>query len=111
MVTAALANLALNLLAVPGLPHSVAPLFVYTFGMSLAMPVLTLFALDPFPAQRGLAASCQTFLQSGFNGIAAALIAPALWGSPLMLAGGMAGLLVLGGLATLAHRRAAAPVR
>jgi DHA1 family bicyclomycin/chloramphenicol resistance-like MFS transporter len=111
MVTAALANLALNLVAVPGLPHSVAPLFVYTFGMSLAMPVLTLFALDPFPAQRGLAASCQTFLQSGFNGIAAALIAPALWGSPLMLAGGMAGLLVLGGLATLAHRRAAAPVR
>ena len=110
MATAALANLGLNLVAAPGLPHSVAPLFAYTFGMSLAMPVLTLFALDPFPAQRGLAASCQTFLQSGFNGIAAALIAPALWGSPLMLAGGMAGLLILGGLATLAHRRAAASI-
>jgi DHA1 family bicyclomycin/chloramphenicol resistance-like MFS transporter len=110
MAAAALANLGLNLVAAPGLPHSVAPLFAYTFGMSLAMPVLTLFALDPFPAQRGLAASCQTFLQSGFNGIAAALIAPALWGSPLMLAGGMAGLLILGGLATLAHRRAAASI-
>ena len=110
MAAATLGNLALNLVADPGLPHSVAPLFVYTFGMSLAMPVLTLFALDPFPAQRGLAASCQTFLQSGFNGIAAALIAPALWGSPLILACGMAGLLALGGLATLAHRRAAASV-
>ena len=69
------------------------------------MPNLTLFALDPFPAQRGLAASCQTFFQSGFNGVAAALIAPALWSSTLHLALGMAGLLAVGGLAALAHRR------
>lgn len=54
------------------------PIFIYTLGMSLAMPCLTLFALDPFPDQRGLAASCQTFLQSGFNGLVAALLAPAL---------------------------------
>lgn len=98
-------NLALNLSLPPGLPWSVAPLFVYTLGMSLAMPNLTLFALDPFPAQRGLAASCQTFFQSGFNGVAAALIAPALWNSTLHLALGMAGLLAIGGLAALAHRR------
>lgn len=69
------------------------------------MPSLTLFALDPFARQRGLAASCQTFFQSGFNGIAAALIAPALWGSTLSLAAGMAGLMLAGGLAALAHRQ------
>lgn len=111
MGAAAATNLGLAATLAPGLPHSVAPLFVYTFGMSLAMPCLTLYALDPFPAQRGLAASCQTFLQSGFNGVAAALVAPVLWGSLLMLACGMAGLLMLGGFATLAHRRvtAAAP--
>jgi len=105
MATAALLNLGLNLSLPPGLPWSVAPLFVYTIGMSLAMPNLTLFALDPFPDKRGLAASCQTFFQSGFNGLSAALIAPLLWGSTLHLALGMAGLLTAGGLAALAHRR------
>ncbi len=105
MASAALGNLLLNLSLPPALPWSVAPLFLYTCGMSLAMPNLTLYALDPFPAQRGLAASCQTFFQSGFNGLAAAFIAPALWGSTLTLALGMATLLGIGGLATLAHRR------
>lgn len=105
MGSAALLNLGLNLFLPPGLPWSVAPLFVYTLGMSLAMPNLTLFALDPFPEKRGLAASCQTFFQSGFNGIAAALIAPALWGSMLGLALGMSLLMLAGGLAALAHRK------
>ena len=105
MSTAALLNLGLNLFLPPSLPWSVAPLLVYTLGMSLAMPNLTLFALDPFPEKRGLAASCQTFFQSGFNGIAAALIAPALWGSMLGLALGMSLLMLAGGLAALAHRK------
>lgn len=105
MGSAALYNLLLNLAVPPGLPWSVTPLFIYTAGMSLAMPNLTLLALDPFPAQRGLAASCQTFFQSGFNSIAAALIAPLIWGSPLTLALGMAGLLTLGGIAAFGHRK------
>lgn len=105
MGSAAGLNLALALLLPPGLPWSVAPLFIYTLGMALAMPNLTLFALDLFPAQRGLAASCQMFCQSTCNGLAAALIAPLLWDSTLHLAAGMLGLLVLGGLAALAHRR------
>ena len=105
MGTAAAFNLALNLLLPPGLPWSVMPIFVYTLGMSLAMPCLTIFALDPFPAQRGLAASCQTFLQSGFNGLAAALIVPLLWGSTLTLALGMAGLLLSGAGAAFLHLR------
>ncbi len=67
MGVAALGNIGLNLWLPPALPWSIAPLFVYTFGMSLAMPCLTLLALDPFPRQRGLAASCQFFLQSSFN--------------------------------------------
>lgn len=105
MGAAALANLAINLLLPPGLPWSVLPLPLYTLGMSLAMPCLTLYALDPFPEQRGLAASCQTFLQSAFNGVAAGLIAPALWGSTLGLALGMAGLMALGGLSAWRHRQ------
>jgi DHA1 family bicyclomycin/chloramphenicol resistance-like MFS transporter len=73
--------------------------------MALTMPSLSLFALDPFPAQRGLAASCQTFFQSGFNSLSAALIAPALWGSTLTLSLGMAGLMLTGGVAALLHQK------
>ncbi len=105
MITAASLNIGLNLALPPGLPWSVLPLFVYTTGMSLAMPCLTILALDPYPEQRGLAASCQTFLQSTVNGLAAALIAPVLWVSTLGLALGMGGLLLLGGLAAIAHQK------
>lgn len=105
MGSAATFNLIVNLTLPPGLPWSVMPIFVYTTGMSLAMPSLTLFALDPFPAQRGLAASCQTFFQSGFNSLSAALIAPALWGSTLTMAFGMTGLLLVGALSALLHQR------
>lgn len=105
MLLAAVLNLGISTWMSPGLPWSVLPLFVYTIGMSIAMPSLTLFALDPFPAQRGLAASCQTFFQSGFNGLSAALIAPLLWGSTLTLAAGMSALLCVGLLAALAHHK------
>jgi DHA1 family bicyclomycin/chloramphenicol resistance-like MFS transporter len=105
MVSASLYNLGLNLLLPPSIPWSVTPIFIYTLGMSLAMPSLSLMALDPFPAQRGLAASCQTFFQSGFNSITAAFIVPALWGSTLSMALGMAGLLTLGGLAALTQHK------
>ena len=87
MGCAVLLNFSLAALFGQGLPWSVAHLFIYTLGMSLAMPCLTLFALDPFPEQRGLAASCQTFLQSCFNALAAGLIAPALWPPPGAWAG------------------------
>ena len=108
MGTAAVLNIGLNLALPPALPWSVLPLFGFTLGMSLAMPTLTLQALDLFPEQRGLAASCQTFLQSGGNAFAAAVIAPALWGSLTRLALGMGGLLLLGAGATLIQRRRSA---
>ena len=62
----------LNLLLPPGLPWSVLPIFIYTrSACRWPCPCLSIFALDPFRLQRGLAASCQTFFQSGFNGLAA----------------------------------------
>ena len=105
MAIAAIANLGLNLAFPPALPWSVLPVFVYTLGMSLTMPCLSILALDPFPAQRGLAASCQSFFQSSFNTVIAALIAPALWASTLSLAWGMAGMMAIGGIAALAHQK------
>ncbi len=104
MGVAALANALLNLWLPPMLPWSVAPIFVYTFGMSLAMPCLTLLALDPFPKQRGLAASCQMSLQSAANSLVAGMLAPALWVSALSLALGMGALALLGAACAGWHR-------
>ena len=105
MGLAALGNIGLNLWLPPALPWNVIPIYVYTFGMSLAMPCLTLMALDPFPQQRGLAASCQMFLQSGANGLVAGVLAPLLWGSTLTMAFGMGVLMLLGAAAAGLHYR------
>ncbi|WP_300449582.1 multidrug effflux MFS transporter [Accumulibacter sp.] len=105
MGLAATLNVGLNMSLPPALPWSVVPLFGFTLGMSLAMPSLTLQALDLFPEQRGLAASCQGFVQAVVNTIAAGLLAPLLWGSTLTLALGMSGLMLLGAFAMLVNQR------
>jgi len=102
---AVLLNITINLLLPPSLPWSVLPIPFYTLGMSLVMPSLTLRSLDPFPDQRGLASSCQMFLQSIFNGLVAGVIAPALWRSTRTLAFGMGGLMLLGAISVWLHHR------
>lgn len=105
MGIAALGNIGVNLWFPPVLPWSILPVFVYTFGMSLSMPCLTLMAIDPFPKQRGLAASCQMFMQSGANGLVAGILAPLLWGSTLTMAFGMGVLMLLGAASAGLHHR------
>jgi DHA1 family bicyclomycin/chloramphenicol resistance-like MFS transporter len=113
MGTAAGLNALYHLLAPPALPWSIAPLVLYVAGTSVAMPSLTLMALDLFPDRRGLAASCQAFGQMTGNTLVTAVAAPALWGSALTLSLGMAGILGTGAAAfalyaTRLHPRAAA---
>ena len=96
MAFAAAGNLILNVCAPPGLPWSVAPIFVYFTGSALAMPSLTLMALDLFPEQRGLAASCQSFVQTSGNAVATAVIAPLVWATTRTLAAGMAVMFAVG---------------
>ena len=84
MLGAAGANVLLNLLLPPALPWAVLPLFFYMVGMSLTIPSLTLKAIDCFPQQRGLAASCQSFIQSTGSSLTSAA-APLLWGTSLRL--------------------------
>ncbi|MDQ6859986.1 MAG: multidrug effflux MFS transporter [Verrucomicrobiota bacterium] len=86
MIVAVLCNVAFHALHRAQLPWSVAPLFLYTIGMALSMPSLVLFGLDLFPAQKGLAASCQAFLMTGINAITAGLLSPLANASPLRLA-------------------------
>ena len=105
MGAAATFNVALNMALPPALPWSVLPIMIYNFGMALAMPSLTILALDLFPARRGLASSCQSFTQMAFNAFTAAITAPLLWASTLGLALGMSAYLLLGFGAFVAWRR------
>ena len=67
----------------------IAPVVVYATGMSLAMPNLSLLALEVFPTHRGLASAVQGFIQAGFNGVVAGVFAPLLSSRVELLAAGM----------------------
>lgn len=85
MAIAASGNVVLNLLLPPVLPWTIVPLFFFVVGMASAMPSITLMGLDLFPAQKGLAASCQVFIMLGSNTVVSALV-PMIWGTTLSLA-------------------------
>lgn len=90
MTMASLWNLALCRWA-PAAPGWYLPyLFVYTLGMSLVQPTIVLAGLDCVPQWRGLGSSMQLFIQTGFNAVLAAVIAPFFWHTPLLLATGAA---------------------
>jgi DHA1 family bicyclomycin/chloramphenicol resistance-like MFS transporter len=92
MFAAASFNVAYNLAFPPALPWTVLPVMVYSLGMALVTPSITLLLLDLFPDNRGLAASLQAAQQSFFSGLAAGFLSPLLSGSGLALAAGMAAL-------------------
>jgi DHA1 family bicyclomycin/chloramphenicol resistance-like MFS transporter len=105
MGLAAASNLSFHLFHPPTLPWSVAPLLLYVFGMSLAFPTITLLALDIFPAQRGLASSCQSFIAMTGASLNA-IVAPLLWGSALSLAASQTVVLACGAAMLLVFLRA-----
>jgi DHA1 family bicyclomycin/chloramphenicol resistance-like MFS transporter len=76
MFAAAAFNVGYHLLFAPALPWTVLAVMAYNVGMALAMPNLTLFALDLFPRNRGLAASLQGFQLSLSNTIVAGVVSP-----------------------------------
>ena len=88
LIGASAFNVGYHLFFPPALPWTVAPIFFYTFGMSMVAPGATLLALDLFPHIRGTVASCQSFAQTLLGAVVAGVIAPFLSHSPLWLAGG-----------------------
>lgn len=81
-----LVNLVYHLFFPAMVPWSVMPVFFYTIGMSLTAPGVTLMVLDLFPTHRGVAASCQSFVQTMLGAVAAGVIAPILSASVIWLA-------------------------
>ncbi|MFN5445932.1 MAG: multidrug effflux MFS transporter [bacterium] len=98
LMTSCLINVGYHALLPPALPWTVAPLFLYTIGMSMVAPGLTLLILDLFPAIRGTVASCQSFTMTMLSAVVAGLLAPMLSDSVLNLAIGQM-VLVLAGFA------------
>lgn len=98
-------NLAVAWVAPDGAGWYVAYLFVFNLGMSLAIPAMTIRGLDCVPERRGMGSSVQLFVQTSFNAVLAALLAPMMWGSPMSLACGAAGLWLCAGAGVLAALR------
>lgn len=99
MAFAAVGNGILHWLQPAALPWSVLPLALYVLGTAVAMPSLTLMALDLFPHRRGLASSCQGFVQTLGSAVVAAAIAPMVWGTARRLSAGMLTLFAASGAA------------
>jgi DHA1 family bicyclomycin/chloramphenicol resistance-like MFS transporter len=88
LISAALFNVGYHAFYPPSLPWSVAPLFFYTFGMSMIAPGATLLILNLFPHIRGTVSSCQSFTAMLLGALMAGVVAPFLSYSVLWLAGG-----------------------
>ena len=85
---AAIANLTYHAFFPAAIPWSVITVFFYTIGMSLTAPGVTLMVLDLFPTHRGVAASCQSFVQTMLGAVVAGVVAPILSASAFWLAVG-----------------------
>lgn len=103
MAAAVVLNVAYSAIFPPALPWTVLPVMIYSSGMALAMPSVSLLALDLFPQLRGMTSSLQGFAHSLFAGVTAGVISPLVSGSALTLALAMGGLLLLGGLCWMTY--------
>ncbi len=90
MAIAVAANLAYNNFLAAAAPWAVLPIMLYTFGVGLTMPGMTVKALDVFPTMRGLAASLVTFVQMLVFSLVSGVIAPMVYDSAMKLAAGLA---------------------
>lgn len=95
MALGAAINIGYNALFVAAVPWAVLPLFVYTFGLAVAMPAIQLTALGLFPNNRGLASSMVGFIQMMSFALVSGLVAPLLFDSAFKLALGVGGGLLL----------------
>ena len=86
LIVAGIPNVGYHLFFPPALPWTVAPLFLYTMGMSMVAPGLTLLVLDLFPHIRGTVASCQSFTMTMLSALVSGLISPLVSHSMLALA-------------------------
>lgn len=96
MFAAGLLNVAYAAFLPPTVPWAVLPIMMFTTGMGLAMPSLTLSTLDLFPRMRGMAGSVQGFLQTIVMTLVSSLAPPAIGHSGVLMAATMTVLTAIG---------------
>lgn len=99
MLFVVLLNIVVSLQPPGNFIYNIIPVALFNIGMALAMPVLSIAALDRHPKIRGTAASGQAFVQMFLSTVSAGLIVPLVWQHPVGLALAMAVYLLIGWLA------------
>lgn len=89
MLAGAILNLAYTLIFPAQVPWAVLPILVYSFGLAMARPGMTVVTLSLLPRMRGLAAALQGFLQTLIFAVVSGFLAPLLFGSAVKLAIGV----------------------
>ena len=74
---------------------AVAPLVLYTCGIGIAMPAMTVLSLDCFPKNRGTASALQGFVQMMVNAFVSSIAVPLLIYQPSWLAMGQLSILII----------------
>jgi len=95
MTVGTLLNLAQALWLKPMPVTAVLPLVVYTVGIGMAMPAMTVLSLDCFPINRGSAAAVQGFVQMLGNALISSVAVPLLSILPAHLALGQTVLIAI----------------
>ncbi|WP_299873630.1 multidrug effflux MFS transporter [uncultured Cocleimonas sp.] len=78
MLAISIFNWSLNYFAEISIVRVIGPLALYSFGLAVIMPVLTIEIINCFPKNRGSATAMQSFIQMVFNGITASFIVASL---------------------------------
>ena len=89
-------NLAYTTHFVAAVPWAVLPIMLYSFGLAIALPGMTVMTMGLFPTLRGLASSLQNFVQMLVFALISAFVAPLLMDSAFKLAVGAAVLMSSG---------------
>jgi DHA1 family bicyclomycin/chloramphenicol resistance-like MFS transporter len=103
MMSAALFNSGYHASHAATLPVSVLPIFVYTVGLGISMPSITVMVLDLMPERRGMASSMIGFTQSGFSAVLAGVVSHRVYESALTLALCSLAMVALGGACWLGY--------
>jgi DHA1 family bicyclomycin/chloramphenicol resistance-like MFS transporter len=74
---------------------TVGPLVIYTIGIGMAMPAMTVLSLDCFPENRGSASAMQGFVQMLGNAVISSVAVPLLSVEPAWLALGQTTLILI----------------
>lgn len=107
MFAATAVNIGYNAVLPPVVPWVVLPIMMFSAGMALASPIITLATMDLFPRARGMVASVQGFLQTLLMTLVSSVAPAAIGHSGLLMAFAMGAFALIGFAAWVPYSRLA----